>query len=151
MSVHYREDDYLDKLIKANFPTALMNSSKWVRLITTLVNNSSEIKECRVKPIWDDEAPIRRLLIQEDVQFGFNFYENAMESMVSGAPTGWYAYKEIEWLDFPKLITSFDQKMKHITQEQNLNLIKSRIEESGQFHLLLTSNNLRLYAYLRIH
>jgi hypothetical protein len=149
MILHDREGAYLNKLIKKKFTTSFMSNKKWIKLITALVENSLEIKECKVKPIWDDELPTRQLLIDEDIQFGFDFYDSSMESMISGNPKGWYAYKEIEWLDFPRIVISYDKKRTAITEEQNLELIKSKIEEIGQFHMELTNDNLRLYAYLR--
>jgi len=144
-----RDDAFLNKLIRQRFPTALMNNHKWVKLITVLVANYSAIKECRVKIIWDDETPVRLLLIEEDLQFGLEFYDTSMEALITGNPKGWYQYKEIEWLDFPRYIISNNRKGTAITEEQDLEFIKSTIEAIGQFHLELTSDNLRLYAYLR--
>lgn len=137
---HYREDIYLDKIIKQKFSGSFMNNTKWVKLISALVRNSGEIKECRVKPIWDDGEQCRTLLINEDRKYDFDYYDSAMESMVSGTPTGFYAYKEIEWLDFP-LNTS--------NSRQNIHFIKTLIESLGQFKLELTDERLRLYAYLK--
>ncbi len=146
--VHYREDTYLDKVIKEKFSTCLMNDSKWVKLISTFVMNVNIIKECRVHPIWEnDSKSIRRLVFDENTSYNFDYYNTAMESMISGNPTGWYAYKEIEWLDFSKTVISNTKNQ--IITEQNLELIKSKIEKIGQFYLELSNDNLRLYAYLR--
>lgn len=123
-----------------------MNNSKWVKLISALVDNSSLIMECKVKPIWDDSEPKRYLRIDENTQFGFDFYDTAMEAMVSGEPTGWYAYKEIEWLDFPKVTSSVNNKL---PIQQNLQFIKTIIENLGQYKLEMTQDNLRLYAYFK--
>lgn len=123
-----------------------MNNSKWVKLISALVDNSTLIKECKVKPIWDDSEPKRYLRIDANTQFGFDFYDTAMEAMVSGEPTGWYAYKEIEWLDFPKVTSSVNNKP---PIQQNLQFIKAIIDNLGQYKLEMTQDNLRLYAYFK--
>ena len=146
MRVHERSDEYLDKIIQERFSTALMSNSKWVKLVSALVDNSPEIKECKVKPIWDDTEPYRRLLLDENTKYGINFYDTAMEAMVSGKPTGWYAYKEIEWLDFPSMTSG--NSGKHLTQ-QNLQFIKTVIDNLGQYKTELTGDNLRLYAYFK--
>ncbi len=144
--IHSREDNYLDNFIRQRFSTSLMSSSKWVKLIAALVDNWFEIKQCLVKPIWDDEMPTRQLFVDEHTTYGFDYYDSAMESMISGKPRGWYAYKEIEWLDFPLLVQT---KEGAVATRQNLEVIKTIIENTGQFSLELTSDNLRLYAYFK--
>jgi hypothetical protein len=52
--IHFREDRYLDELIQQKFAVALMSNSKWVKLIAALVANAAIIKECLVKPIWEE-------------------------------------------------------------------------------------------------
>ena len=123
-----------------------MSDSKWVRLITALVANAAEIKECLVKPIWDNVEPTRQLYLDENMHYDFNYYATAMEAMVSGKPRGWYTYKEIEWLDFPRVVTS---KRVGIIDTQSLDMIKEVIDQVGQFHIELTEENLRLYAYIK--
>ena len=144
MTVHYRDDTYLDKLIKEKFTFSFMNDTKWVKLISLLIENSSEIKLCKVKPIWDDKEPYRKLLFTDNTKFGFDFYNNAMEAMVSDEPTGWYSYKEIHWLDFP-IIVNNESETKFTLQ--NIQLIKKLIENIGHYKTELTESNLRLYAY----
>jgi len=146
MFVHSRDDIYLDKLISERFSASFMSNSKWVKLITTLVENASIVTECLVKPIWDDEKLSRRLLIDGEKQYQHDFYDSAMEGMVSGKPIGWYAYKEIEWLEFPSNGTHSHQKA---TITQDIKLIRRIIERVGQFKIDFTDANLRLYAYCR--
>ncbi len=146
VTFYNRDDIYLEKLIKQKFSASFMNNSKWVKLITALIENSSHIKECKVKPIWDDTESKRHLSLDKNTQFGFDFYDTAMEAMVSGEPTGWYAYKEIEWLDFPAVTNSINN---NFPVQQDLQFIKSIIDKLGQYKLELTHDNLRLYAYLR--
>ena len=85
-------------------------------------------------------------MIHENIEYGFDYYADAMESMISGTPVGWYAYKEIEWLDFPKIVT--DNAGRNVI-EQDIASINKLICKLGQFYLELTNDNLRLYAYLK--
>lgn len=149
MSLHCREDEYLDKIIKKDFSACLMNNRKWVKLLCILIENSNIVKGCMVKVIWDSKEPLRQLRFDENTQYEFDYYESAMEAMISGNPTGWYAYKEIEWLDFPLMVAIMDNSKLQKTEEQNLNLIKTKISEAGQFYLEHKHDNLRLYGYIR--
>ncbi|QKG56338.1 hypothetical protein GKZ68_06615 [Hymenobacter sp. BRD128] len=144
--IHQRQDFYLDKLIQQKFSSFLMSDSKWVKLLATLVANAAIIRECLVKPIWEEQEPTRHLLFDENTYYDFDYYASAMESMVSGNPRGWYAYKEIEWLDFPRFITT---KGKAEPVSQDLEAIELLLSKVGQFQLELTEENLRLYAYLK--
>ena len=145
MPIHYRDDIYLDKIIKQNFSASFMSDSKWLKLISALVDNCSRIKKCIVKPIWDDNKPSRQLLLTNEKQYGLDFYDSAMEAMVSGQPTGWYSYKEIEWLDFPAMLTNINGTS---TVRQETEFIKTLIEKLGQYKIDDFDGNLRLYAYL---
>jgi hypothetical protein len=144
--IHQREDSYLDKLIQQKFSSFFMSNSKWIKLIATLVANTDIIKECLVKPIWEEQEPIRHLRFDAHTYYGFDYYASAMESMVSGNPRGWYDYKEIEWLDFPRLITA---KGRVAAITQNLEAIELLLNSVGKFHLELMEDKLRLYAYLK--
>jgi hypothetical protein len=86
------------------------------------------------------------LQFDEHTRYDFDYYASAMEPMVSGKPSGWYAYKEIEWLDFPRLVVT---KGKAESIMQDLDGIKLMLTGVGQFQLELTQENLRLYAYLK--
>jgi hypothetical protein len=72
--IHYREDAYLNEFIRQKFDTALLNNKKWVKLIAALVANAAEIKECLVKPIWDDAEPTRQLCFDENTYYNFDYY-----------------------------------------------------------------------------
>jgi len=129
------------KLVSGLLP--LMSNSKWVKLITKLVEHHSLIKECRVKLLGEDYTSLRTLRIDEYVTFNFDYYPAAMEAMISGKPRGWYAYDQIEWLDFPSEVAD----AKGRAGAQDIAVIQHRIAEVGQFQLALTADNLRLYAY----
>jgi hypothetical protein len=144
--IHFREDRYLDELIEQKSSVSLRSNAKWVKLIAALVAHADTIKECLVKLVWEEQEPIRHLQFDEHTRYDFDYYASAMESMVSGKPSGWYAYKEIEWLDFPRLVVT---KGKAESIMQDLDGIKLMLTGVGQFQLELTQENLRLYAYLK--
>ena len=138
-----RDDAALDKVILSANLHPLMSNAKWVKLITTLVENWSLVQECKVKLIWEDKSVYRRLAIDEHTSYQFNYYASAMEAMIIGSPRlGWAAYKEIEWLDFPRF--SSDKAV-----SQDLIAIQQKIEAVGKFQMDLSPDNLRLYAYQR--
>ncbi|WP_155832959.1 hypothetical protein [Hymenobacter swuensis] len=145
MPVHHRDEKYLDEVIRQRFSSAFMSNSKWVKLLSTLIANSLHIKQCRIRLIWDDTKPYRRLVFDENTQFGLDYYETSMEAMVSGKPRGWYDYKEIEWLDFPSLEISEGSAP---AIQQDIETIQSLIDGTGQYRTEITADNLRLYAYL---
>ena len=124
-----RDDAALDKVILAANLHPLMSNAKWVKLIATLVENWFLVQECKVKLIWEDKSVDRRLAIDEHTSYQFNYYANAMEAMIIGSPRlGWAAYKEIEWLDFPRLSSD-----KVVTQD--LTAIQQKIEAVGEFQM----------------
>jgi hypothetical protein len=63
-----------------------------------------------------------------------------MEAMISGNPRGFYEYKEIEWLDFPKQINA--------VETQDLDHIQQIINTLGEFRIDIDQDNLRLWAYV---
>lgn len=135
-----REDKFLDRVVSQRKLVGCLNDAKWVKLLDTLVANFSFIKECRVKLIWEEEPVSRLLRIDENTDYKFDYYDQAMEAMITGKPHGWYAYREIEWLEFPRCLTEQ-------LGEQDLGAIQSALAPIGQIPLVLTSNSLRLEAY----
>jgi hypothetical protein len=92
----------LDKLIGKTQLQPLLSNAKWVKLLTGLVQQWPLVQECQVKLIWEEAYSGRHLLFNEQTSYDFDYYAHAMEAMVSGAPRGWYAYREVEWLTFPR-------------------------------------------------
>lgn len=113
-----------------------------MKLLGTLVKNWPAVHACRVKLIWEEASVERRLLFDEDTSYAFNYYANAMEAMVSGRPRlgGWVAYKEIQWVDFPRFPEG---------KEQDLEQLEQQLAQIGQFRTAESADNLRLYAYVR--
>jgi hypothetical protein len=144
MTVHDRDDIYLDKIIRRKFTASFMNDSKWVKLISSLVDNAPQVKKCLVKLIWDDNAPLRQLIIDGSKRYDFDFYKNAMEAMITGNPKGWYSYKEIEFIDFPRYLLT---EKGTTPEEQDLGFIQKLAEKTGQFNFELRDDSLRIYAY----
>jgi hypothetical protein len=135
-----RDDAELDKIILHAGLQALMSNAKWVKLLDTLVQHWHLLRECKVKLIWEGSDMERWLLLDEDTRYGFDYYATAMEAMVSGKPRGWYAYKEIEWLElFPS----------PGDETQHLDLLQQQIAQLGRFRVERSPNKLHLYAYHR--
>ncbi|MCR5889308.1 hypothetical protein LRS06_16350 [Hymenobacter sp. J193] len=137
-----RDNISIERLITEKRLSPLMSNAKWLKLLSALVENAALIAECRVKLIWEQETMIRWLVFDEDTSYRFDYYDTAMEAMITGNPRGWYAYKEIEWLEFPRFISN-----KSVVQD--LHAIQLQIQAIGQFQLELSDENLRLYAYRR--
>ena len=146
MIANNRDDKYLDKLIAQKFSASFMNNVKWVKLISLTVANTSGFRKCLVKLIWEEQENLRELLFDEDTEFDFNYYNSAMEAMVSGEPAGWYAYKEIEWLDFPGVIKDSTGS---IMTKQDLQQIQNLLATIGEFETEITADKLRIYCYRR--
>lgn len=125
-----------------------MSNAKWVRLITALTAAPSIVTECRAKLVWDDAVRNFRM---SRATFAFDFYERAVESLISDIPDGWVAYKEIEWIEFPRSVTVLvDENHRRAgtrETEQDLGAIRERIEQVGRFDLREEQGSLRLYAY----
>jgi hypothetical protein len=136
----HRNDDALDRIVNNRKLVGFMNNPKWIKLLHILVAHHQLIKECQVKLIWEEEYAGRWLRLNEYTNYQFDYYDQAMEAMITGKPRGWYAYREIEWLEFPRHLT--DQ-----AGEQDLDAIQSALTQVGQLPLVLTDNLLRLEAY----
>ncbi|MGI4866214.1 MAG: DUF6678 family protein [Janthinobacterium lividum] len=135
-----REDEFLDRVISKRGLVGYLNNSKWVKLIHALVAHHDLIKECQVKLIWEEKPTGRLLRIDENTMYQFDYYDQAMEAMITGKPHGWWAYREIEWLEFPRYLTGQ-------SSEQDLAAIQSVLTSIGQIPLVLTDDSLRLEAY----
>jgi hypothetical protein len=135
-----RDDEFLDRVISKRRLIGYLNNAKWVKLLHVLVANYDLVKECQVKLIWEDKPTGRLLRIDEHTEYQFDYYDQAMEAMITGKPHGWWAYREIEWLEFPRYLTEE-------SGEQNLTAIQLALAPVGQFPLVLTDNSLRIEAY----
>lgn len=135
-----RDDKNLDRIINERGLVGFLSNAKWVKILDTLVVNYHLIKECQVKLIWEEEYTGRILLINENTYYQFDYYNSAMEAMITGGPSGWYDYREIEWLAFPH----YPAKQ---SGEQDLHGIQAAIASIGQIALTVTPDTLRLDAY----
>ena len=116
-----------ENIIKA-FSASFMNDSKWVKLLSMLSEINGSI-DAKVKLVWDTEK--RDTWIDDTIQYELDYYQNSMESMISGYPKGWYKYKEIEWIEF----------------QSDIKVIENIINSIGKFELEEINGNLRLYGY----
>ncbi|MBO2650815.1 hypothetical protein [Shewanella algae] len=120
-----------DRLIE-KFSGSFMSNAKWVKLLSSL--SSIDGLDCKaiVKLVWDEEE--RDVRLDEGLEFNFDFYDNSMESMISGNPKGWYDYKEIEWLSI-----SGDQ--------EQISNIQEKINQLGKFELATNQNSIIVFCY----
>lgn len=138
-----REDKYLDRIISERGLIGNLNNAKWVKLLDSMVAHHGLVKECQVKLVWEEAYSGRVLLINENTNYQFDYYDHAMEAMITGGPSGWFAYREIEYLSFPRYLTGQPG-------EQDLAGIEVALASIGQIPLVLTTSALRLDAYRSI-
>jgi hypothetical protein len=136
----YREDEFLNRVVSKRRLVGLLNNAKWVKVFTILVAHHQLFKECQVKLIWEEKPTGRLLLLNEYTDYQFDYYDQAMEAMITGKPRGWYAYREIEWLEFPRYPTEQPG-------EQDIMAIQTALTPIGQLPLVLAEDSLRLEAY----
>ena len=92
----FRKDDFVDQVVSKRALVGFLNNAKWVKLLHALIANHILIKECQVKLIWEKEPTDRLLCTDEHTEYQFDYYDRAIEAMITGKPRGWYAYREIE-------------------------------------------------------
>jgi hypothetical protein len=135
-----------DRIIAQRFTASFMSDAKWVRLLHALTgylpcmenqlqdtHSWTLVRSCKVKLVWDDEL-IRDLNIAHQ-SYNYDYYDHAVEAMISGPPRGWFDYKEIEWIEFLK------------DGQSNIDQIEAAIQAVGQFELEHSDQSLRLFAY----
>ena len=132
------DDAALDRLL-ARFNATLMSNAKWVRLLDALTAPPDIVVQCKTKLVWDDTLRSFRLT---GARYHFDYYDQAVEALISGPSSGWHQYREIEWIAFPRLATSSPVQV-----EQDLDAIRARIQTPGRFDLRDEPDELRLYAY----
>lgn len=133
-------DEKIDREIEKSlvrFSEHLMSNSKWVRLINALVDNSNLIEKVEFKKVQNES--LGELYINEDITYGFDYWQNGFEGHNSLG--GWLTFKEIEYLIFPKMLNA------EMSDEQDLYKIKELIEGVGQFVLDVDVDRIKLICY----
>lgn len=128
-------DHEIEKSI-TKFSQHLMSNSKWVKLINALIDNAAYLKLIGFKKVQNSD--VGKLYLSEDTLFGYDFWEAGFEGHNSLG--GWLTFKEIEYLVFPKIVTSENDV-------QDLNQIKSIIEKVGQFDIEMNDDELKMICY----
>ncbi len=118
-----------DQIIQTNFTKSCMNDVKWVQVIDSLIENFHLIPEISLKLVWDEN--LRELFLDESTGKDHDYYAASMEGLVSGAPRGWYDYKEIEWVEF----------------QENGQIVSKVLDSIGKFEYQLNNDKLKLYGY----
>jgi hypothetical protein len=132
------EEQQIREIDKAasRFSEHLMSNSKWVKLVSKLVENISSISKIEFKKIQSNE--IGELSLSEDTEFGFDYWQNGFEGHNSLG--GWLTFKEIEYLIFTKHRNKNDSS-------QNLDEIENIILSVGQFVIEKDKTQLKLLCY----
>lgn len=133
---HKQIDREIEKSV-SRFSEQLMSNSKWVRLVDKLVESSDLIKKIVFKKVQNEE--LGELYLDEDTTYGFDYWQNGFEGCNSLG--GWLTFKEIEYLIFPKNISTLPPK------EQSLAKIVELIESAGQFSIDINEERLKLFGY----
>lgn len=147
---HPHVDDRALERMLSGFDASFMSDSKWVRLLNALTAGPDLVLECFAKLVWDEKP---RSFDIPGASYGFDYYDHAVEALISGPSSGWHKYKEIEWIEFPLMaavpVDIDNRKLGTRQVEQDLVAIRSRITSVGRFELRDESSGLRLYAYRR--
>lgn len=143
------DDAALERSLR-RFGASLMNDTKWVRLLDALTAPPELVLQCAAKLVWSETPCSFRVA---GATFEIDYYQNAVEGLLCGPSSGWYRYKELEWLEFPRLaavtLDPNNLKLGTRTVEQDLAGIRARINAAGSFEVRDSPSGLRLYAYLR--
>ena len=135
-----RYDKQIDREIEkaiSKFSKHLMSNSKWVRLIDKLVDNCDKIKKVEFKKIQNDL--MGELYLNPDTTFEFDYWQDGFEGHNSLG--GCLAFKEIEYLIFPRIIDLENNTV------QDLEHIMKLISSVGEFPIDLDENRLKLICY----
>ncbi|RZS90573.1 hypothetical protein [Aquimarina brevivitae] len=135
-----RYDEQIDREIEKSivrFSEHLMSNSKWVRLVDSLVDNLNWIEKIKFKKVQNEQ--IGELYLEEDITYGFDYWQNGFEGHNSLG--GWLTFKEIEYLIFPKRVST------EPLLEQNLIKIQEIIESVGEFALDINEERIKLICY----
>lgn len=127
-----------------------VEDAEWVRLLEALCAEPDHVPGARAKLVWDPE-PRAFLVRGAAYHAGLDFYAHEMEAMISGSPRGFYEYRELEWVEFPREIEILrnpdHRKAGTELVEQELAQIRATIETVGQFELKESDDGLRLNGY----
>ena len=126
----------IDKAI-SKFSQRLMSNSKWVKLIGVLVEHINKIHKIEFKKVQGDQ--VGELYLDADTTFGFDYWQEGFEEHNSLG--GVLAFKEIEYLLFPKVVDR-DEPV-----EQDINYIEELIKNVGDFCLDKDEQRLKLICY----
>jgi hypothetical protein len=124
----------LDNMIKEKFTSSYMNNSKWNKLILRLTDQFDSIY-LTYKLIHSNEINGR---IFDTPDFEPFFIEPIL-------------YKEIEWIEIPKQyedwVNENNRKAGKKIYYQNLNVIKTEINNIGHFEIENKEDEIRFYGY----
>jgi hypothetical protein len=132
----------IDKLIKHSFTTSYMSNTKWRKCLRLLNEVAPDFQV-----IWKfvgsqndgvrDSLPTNEALEENYLTSGFWF--------------GPAYYKEIEWLEFPRIGKPYGkEKIPGAFFEQNVSAVIDALNEIGHWHIIKTELGSRLYGHQKI-
>lgn len=131
-----QQEREIDKTI-SKFSQRLMSNSKWVKLMGVLIGHIDKIHKIEFKKVQGDE--IGELYLEADTTFGFDYWHQGFEEHNSLG--GVLAFKEIEYLLFPRIVAKSEPV------EQDINYIEELIKNVGDFCLDKDEQRLKLICY----
>jgi len=125
----------LDALIARRFIASNMSNAKWVKLLKAATLFAEKVPYLNVKLVYDAEVQ-------------YTFTENTPENI----EIFWFReptiYKEIEWLEFPKVRKITNAEGVSTDFQQDLNGVKDYLKSLACFPLEETETGLRVVGYI---
>jgi hypothetical protein len=129
----------IDKLITQSFSASFSSNAKWRKCFTLLNDVASDMQV-----IW------KFVGAQNDgVRYGLPSVESLEEGMLSSR--FWHGpmyYKEIEWIEFPKIGKPYGQEnIPGAHYKQDVDAVLDALNEIGQWQIETTELGFRLYGH----
>lgn len=130
-----KQHQRLDDLIARRFAASNMSNTKWVKLLKSAAVFAEKVPYLTVKLVYGSE-----------IQHTFT------ESYPEHVDDFWFRepiiYKEIEWLEFPKVQRLVKSEDVLTDFHQDLKGLKAYLESVAQFPLEETETGLRIVGYI---
>ena len=132
-------EEKVDKLIKCSFASSYMSNAKWRKCFSLL-----EEKAPDVQLIWKFVGAQN-----EGVRYGIPPIEALEEKYINSR--FWYGpmyYKEIEWLEFPRVKKPYGkEKIPGAHVAQDIEQLKNELENIGSWQIEESNEGFKLYGH----
>jgi len=130
-----KQHQRLDDLIARRFAASNMSDTKWVKLLKSVAVFAEKVPYLTVKLVYG--ADIQHTFTQSDPEHVDDFWFR--EPII---------YKEIEWLEFPKVQRIVISEGVSTDFYQDLNDLKAYLESIAHFPLEESDTGLRVVGYV---